>query len=73
MTIEDHGNCGGPSVALTLTRTTQHQRDRDWQLMMLGYGVGLSWGSAVVTLDRRAELLHCDYSGMLARRGTSEP
>jgi len=71
MTIEDHGNCGGPSVAVTLTRTTPQQRDHDWQLMLLGYGVGLSWGSAVVGLDPRAELLYRNYSGTLARRQAS--
>jgi 3-oxoacyl-[acyl-carrier-protein] synthase III len=58
MTIEDTGNCGGPSVAVTLTRTTPAQRDRDLRMMLLGYGVGLSWGSAVVTLPRDAVLLH---------------
>jgi 3-oxoacyl-[acyl-carrier-protein] synthase III len=58
MTIEDTGNCGGPSVAVTLTRTTPAQREHDLRMMMLGYGVGLSWGSAVMTLPRDAVLLH---------------
>lgn len=71
MTIEDHGNCGGPSVAVTLTRTTPAQRERDWHLMMLGYGVGLSWGAAVVGLDARAILLHRELGGTLPRRGVA--
>ena len=57
LTIEDTGNCGGPSVAVTLTRSLA-TRDRDLRLMMLGYGVGLSWSSAIVHLDARAVLLH---------------
>jgi len=69
MTIETHGNCGGPSVAVTLTRSLPAQRDRDLQLMMLGYGVGLSWGAAVVGLDAQAELMHLDYKGALERSG----
>jgi len=69
MTIEDNGNCGGPSVAVTLTRSLPAQREADLQLMMLGYGVGLSWGAAVLGLDTRAELLHREYTGALERRG----
>lgn len=58
-TIEDTGNCGGPSVAVTLTRClAERGRDRPLRLMLLGYGVGLSWSSAVVTLPPDAVLLH---------------
>jgi 3-oxoacyl-[acyl-carrier-protein] synthase-3 len=71
MTIEDQGNCGGPSVAVTLTRSLAAARERAQTLMMLGYGVGLSWGAAVVELDPQALLLHTDYSGALARRGAA--
>jgi len=31
--------------------------------MLLGYGVGLSWGAAVVDLDPATPLLHADYQG----------
>ena len=58
-TIEDTGNCGGPSVAVTLTRSlVGRDRDRPLRLMLLGYGVGLSWSSAVVMLPPDAVLLH---------------
>ncbi len=58
-TIEDTGNCGGPSVAVTLTRAlSERERDRPLRLMLLGYGVGLSWSSAVVMLPSDAVLLH---------------
>ena len=69
MTIEDMGNCGGPSVAVTMTRSLPAERERELTLMLLGYGVGLSWGAAVVGLDPRAPLLHTDYSGRRAHRG----
>ena len=39
------------------------------RLMLLGYGVGLSWGAAVVELDAKAPLMHGDYTGRVARRG----
>lgn len=71
MTIEDNGNCGGPSVAVTLTRSLPAQRERALKLMLLGYGVGLSWGAAVVDVDPQATLLHRDYAGTLARRGAA--
>ena len=69
MTIEDNGNCGGPSVAVTLTRMLPAQRDKAWKLMLLGYGVGLSWGAAVVDVDAAVPLLHRDYDNGF-QRGT---
>jgi 3-oxoacyl-[acyl-carrier-protein] synthase-3 len=71
MTIEDMGNCGGPSVAVTMTRGLPAQRDATKELMLLGYGVGLSWGAAVVSLDPDAALLHNTYSGSVPRLGMS--
>lgn len=67
MTIEDMGNSGGPSVPLTMTRTLPAQRDGTFRLMLLGYGVGLSWGAAVIDLDPDAVLLHADHSGTMRR------
>jgi 3-oxoacyl-[acyl-carrier-protein] synthase-3 len=71
LTLEDNGNSGGPSVAVTVTRrlagTTA--RERAMKVMLLGYGVGLSWGAAVLTIERDARLLHADYTGALAHRG----
>jgi 3-oxoacyl-[acyl-carrier-protein] synthase III len=69
MTIEDMGNCGGPSVAVTMTRGLPAERDRQLELMLLGYGVGLSWGAAVVGLPADAVLLHSDHTGRIERRG----
>jgi 3-oxoacyl-[acyl-carrier-protein] synthase-3 len=66
MTIEDMGNCGGPSVAVAMTQKLPAQRTATQTVMLLGYGVGLSWGAAVVNLDPRAELLHAIYSGEAA-------
>jgi 3-oxoacyl-[acyl-carrier-protein] synthase-3 len=73
MTIEDHGNCGGPSVAVTATRSLPPQRDKDLRLMMLGYGVGLSWGAAVVNLEASAVLLHRDYGNVFPRGASAAP
>jgi len=71
MTIEDMGNCGGPSVAVTMTLLLPAERERDMTVMLLGYGVGLSWGAAVVDIDARAPLMHADYAGTLERRGAA--
>ncbi len=57
-TIEDTGNCGGPSVAVTLTRALEGRGGRDVTLMLLGYGVGLSWSSAIVRLGGAVPLMH---------------
>lgn len=69
MTIEHMGNCGGPSVAVTMTQMLPAQRERDLTAMLLGYGVGLSWGAAVVGIDPEALLLHADYQGNAVRQG----
>ncbi|MBI5720130.1 MAG: ketoacyl-ACP synthase III [Burkholderiales bacterium] len=69
MTLEDNGNCGGPSVAVTATRRLPAARARPLKVMLLGYGVGLSWGAAVVDLQPDAVLLHHDHSGRIAGRG----
>ncbi len=65
-TIEDTANCGGPSVAVTLTRCWQ-PAEAGRRVMLLGYGVGLSWASAVLTLDPGVAMLHADYTGGGAR------
>lgn len=58
-TLEETGNCGGPSVPVTLTRgLAQRPKDRSQCAMLLGYGVGLSWASAIIHLDPACVLLH---------------
>lgn len=71
MTIETYGNCGGPSVAVTMTCSLPAERERTLDVMLLGYGVGLSWGAAVVGLDPQAALLHADYTGTVPRHGAA--
>ena len=39
--------------------------------MLLGYGVGLSWGAADFSLDPRALLMHADYTGTVSRCGVA--
>ena len=55
--LKEFGNTGGASIPLTLTQGGLiRPEDRALRLMLLGYGVGLSWGSALVSLDREAIL-----------------
>ena len=65
--LENFGNCGGPSVALTLTQALGAQPPAARTVMMLGYGVGLSWGAALAQVDAEAVLLHSTYSGLHKR------
>src|SRR5262249_20378614 len=45
--LKSFGNTGGASIPLTLTEGGLNRPDdRALRLMLLGYGVGLSWGSA---------------------------
>jgi 3-oxoacyl-[acyl-carrier-protein] synthase-3 len=59
--LERFGNCGGPSVAVALTQAPQAVARG--LVMLLGYGVGLSWGAALLSIDERAPLIHFDYAG----------
>jgi 3-oxoacyl-[acyl-carrier-protein] synthase-3 len=60
-TIETFGSAGGPSVPLTITRGgLVRPTDRPLTLMLLGYGVGLSWGSALIDLGPDAFLGHVE-------------
>jgi 3-oxoacyl-[acyl-carrier-protein] synthase III len=55
--LKDFGNTGGASIPLTMTQGNLiRPRDRALRLMLLGYGVGLSWGSALIDLDPDAVL-----------------
>jgi 3-oxoacyl-[acyl-carrier-protein] synthase III len=58
MCIEAFGNCGGPSVALALTQGLMGRARVAAQVMLVGYGVGLSWASGLVHLDAQTVLLH---------------
>jgi 3-oxoacyl-[acyl-carrier-protein] synthase-3 len=64
--LDRFGNSGGPSVALALTQGARLE-PRHSRAMLLGYGVGLSWGAAITTLDPTAVLLHNPYTGKVAR------
>ena len=62
LTLDRFGNTGGPSVPLTLTQGgLQRPEDRALRLLLLAYGVGLSWGSALVHLPPNAQLNHLEY------------
>lgn len=60
--LEEFGNTGGPSVPLTITQgALTRPSDRSLRLMLLGYGVGLSWGSALLDFEPGACLLHGEW------------
>ena len=61
MTLKEYGNTGGASIPLTITQGgLKRPKDRPLKLMLLGYGVGLSWGSALVDLPPDAILEHVE-------------
>ena len=63
LTIQTFGSAGGPSVPLTLTRGhLDRPPDRALRLLLVGYGVGLSWGAALVSLAPDAVLDHVEVS-----------
>jgi 3-oxoacyl-[acyl-carrier-protein] synthase-3 len=58
-TIEGFGSAGGPSVPLTITQgLLDRPADRALRLLLISYGVGLSWASALIDLAPAAVLDH---------------
>ena len=63
MTLRDYGNTGGPSIPLTIALGNLFRpSDRPLTLMLVGYGVGLSWGAALVRLAPDAHLGHVELN-----------
>jgi 3-oxoacyl-[acyl-carrier-protein] synthase-3 len=67
LVLDRFGNSGGPSVAVALTQSLPAERPTSTRLMLVGYGVGLSWGAAIANLPAEAPLAHSLYSGSMAR------
>jgi 3-oxoacyl-[acyl-carrier-protein] synthase-3 len=55
--LESLGNTGGCSIPLTITQGgLKRPDDRPLKLLLVGYGVGLSWASALVDLGPNAHI-----------------
>jgi 3-oxoacyl-[acyl-carrier-protein] synthase-3 len=59
--LDRYGNTGGPSVPLAITEGLPATGRRKEKLFSIGYGVGLSWSSAVFDLEPDTPLLHSVY------------
>lgn len=67
--IADYGNVGGSSIPLTITcGNLARPPARSLKLMLVGYGIGLSWASALIDLGDDAVLDHIQLPG-----GAPEP
>ena len=61
LTIQRFGSTGGPSIPLTITQGGLiRPGDRPLRLLLVGYGVGLSWGTALIDLPSTAVLDHVE-------------
>ena len=64
--MREYGNTGGVSVPMAFTLGgLDRPADRALRTLLLGYGVGLSWGSALVDLDPDAILDHVELDNTL--------
>lgn len=63
MTLKEFGNTGGASIPLTITLgELKRPVDRPLKMMLLGYGVGLSWGSALIDFGPSVIIEHIELS-----------
>jgi len=61
-TLEKYGNTGGSSIPLTITEgINRSDTNAAMDIMVLGYGVGLSWASATAHLPADITLVHSEY------------
>jgi 3-oxoacyl-[acyl-carrier-protein] synthase-3 len=61
--LKRFGNTGGPSVPLTMTQAVPWETAAGpVRLMLLGYGVGLSWSSALIDVDPTAVRCHGEWN-----------
>jgi hypothetical protein len=58
MTLGDYGNTGGPRFPTITEGGLKRPPERPLTLMLLAYGVGLSWSSAIINLDPGVMLRH---------------
>jgi 3-oxoacyl-[acyl-carrier-protein] synthase-3 len=59
--LDRFGNAGGPSIPLAMTQGLAGEAGRrPLSLMLLGYGVGLSWGAALLRLPEDAAIRHVE-------------
>lgn len=67
ISLADFGNTGGVSIPLTATVTYAPLASRSsMRMMAVGYGVGLSWSSALFEFHKDSVLLHREYSDVLS-------
>ncbi len=50
LTLAEYGNTSSASIPLTIVKNILHLKEQELKLLLLGFGVGLSWASAAVTL-----------------------
>ena len=61
--LKEFGNTSGASIPLTITQGALNRPvDRPLKMMLLGYGVGLSWGSALLELGPGARIEHVELN-----------
>jgi 3-oxoacyl-[acyl-carrier-protein] synthase-3 len=61
LVLSRFGNVGGPSIPLAITQgIPEDARQQPLVLMLLGYGVGLSWAGALVTTDADTLMRHVE-------------
>ena len=59
--LDRYGNTGGASVPLAMTEGMPREGRSKEKILSIGYGVGLSWSSAVFDLDPDVHLMHSIY------------
>jgi 3-oxoacyl-[acyl-carrier-protein] synthase-3 len=64
LVLAEYGNTGGVSLPLTITQGKLDRLSRkNLNLMLLGYGTGMSWASALINLEAVVPIDHIELPG----------
>lgn len=65
VTLREFGNTGGASIPLTITKgEIDWKLERSLKMMLIGYGVGLSWGSVLLDVEPNIILEHLELKSL---------
>ncbi|WP_207924543.1 3-oxoacyl-ACP synthase III family protein [Pedobacter changchengzhani] len=60
--LKEFGNTSSATIPLTIVKELKHQIEvENKKLLLCGFGVGLSWGTVILTLQKDIQLIYSEY------------
>ncbi len=62
--LKSMGNTACASIPITITHNKKHLKDSDRNMILCGFGIGMSWGVCNIQFDKESNYYHVDYSSI---------